>query len=152
LLWSALRRVDLASRLTPVELLQSVPFLAALPPPTLEALASKLVPVEVDEGEEIFRAGDPGDRFYVVDDGRVRLTPKEQPARELGDGEYFGEIALLRAVERTATARAETSTRLYALGRDEFVAAVTGHPASAEAADAVIAARLGALRPSLASI
>ena len=63
-------------------------------------------------------------------------------ARELGAGEFFGEIALLRDVPRTATVRAITALRLFALERDTFVATVTGHPASAEAAGSIVAARL----------
>jgi hypothetical protein len=55
-------------------------------------------------------------------------------------------------VSRTATARATAATGLLALERDEFIGAVTGHPASAEAADAVIGARLGSVRTGLASL
>jgi CRP-like cAMP-binding protein len=55
-------------------------------------------------------------------------------------------------VPRTATVTAETDTNLAALERDEFIAAVTGHATSVELADAVIASRLGGLRPGVASV
>jgi len=47
---------------------------------------------------------------------------------------------------------ATSDGELFTLERDEFIGAVTGHPASAEAADAIIAVRLGSLRPAIASV
>ena len=61
-------------------------------------------------------------------------------------------VPLLHDVPRTATVRARTDVELLALDRDEFIGAVTGHPESAEAAHAVVAARLASLRPSVASV
>ena len=80
------------------------------------------------------------------------MTFDGKEVQRLGRGGYFGEIALLRDVPRTATVRAETDTNLAALERDEFIAAVTGHAPSVEVADAVIASRLGGLRPGVASV
>ena len=84
--------------------------------------------------------------------GACGVTADGRGLRTLEAGDHFGEIALLRDVPRTATVSAQTELELYALDRDEFVAAVTGHAASAEAADAVIGARLGSLRAGMASI
>jgi CRP-like cAMP-binding protein len=55
-------------------------------------------------------------------------------------------------VPRTATVRARTDVRLLAIERDEFISSVTGHPSSAEAADAVIGARLASLRTGIAAV
>ena len=93
-------------------------------------------------GEELFRQGDVGDRFYIVADGAVEIVIDGGVVRETGPGGYFGEISLLRDVPRTATVRAKGDVELFALDRDDFIAAVTGHAASAEVADSVIATRL----------
>jgi CRP-like cAMP-binding protein len=95
---------------------------------------------------DVIEAGAAGDRFYIVGEGELVVMPVGGEPRAAGPGDYFGEIALLRDVPRTATVRAETELRLYALGRDEFIGAVTGHPPSHDAADTVIGERLGALR------
>jgi CRP-like cAMP-binding protein len=109
----------------------------------LEQLAARLTPVHAREGDEIIRAGDHGDRFYVVDSGEVDVVLDGQPARREGPESYFGEIALLRDVPRTATVRAASDVHLFALDRDDFLPAVTGHAGSAQAAEAVIGSRLG---------
>jgi MFS family permease len=121
-------------------LLRGVPLLAALPEPVLERLAREAAPASFTAGTTIVREGDPGDRFYVVSSGTVGIL-----GRELGPGEAFGEIALLRDVPRTATATAVTDVSVVTLERAPFVAAVTGHAPSAAAADTLIAARLGSL-------
>ena len=94
----------------------------------------------------MFRKGDHGDRFYVVEEGEVEIEGTAH-----GPGSFFGEIALLRDVPRTATVTARTDVRLLTLDRDEFLAAVTGHEPAEAAADAVVTARLGSLRPEVAS-
>ena len=116
---------------------------APLPAPTLEALAASLTQLQVPTGETIFRQGDHGDRFYIVDSGEVEIEIDGREANVLGPGEHFGEIALLRDIPRTATARARKETQLYALDRDAFLGAVTGHAGSTEAAETVVVARLG---------
>ena len=102
------------------------------------------LPVEAPAGTVVVRAGDHGDRYYLVAEGRVRVEPVEAEATTLGPGEGFGEIALLRDVPRTATVTALEDCRLHALERDDFLAAVTGSAPSLAAAHEVISTRLAA--------
>jgi len=125
-----------------LRVLASVPIFAPLPGGSLEHLAARLVPLRVDAGTVIVREGDAGDRFYIVAEGEIEVSQYDRTVTELAPGGYFGEIALLRDVPRTATVTARTDAVLYALDRDDFLAAVTGHPQSAEAAETVMSARL----------
>ena len=126
-------------------LLRGVPFLAPLPLPTLEHLAAELVAVSFQPGGCVMREGDAGDRFYVVRSGEVRVTAGGREVATVGAGGYVGEIALLRDVPRTATVTAVGDVSLFALEREEFLAAVTGHTSSASAADSATLMRLQSL-------
>jgi CRP-like cAMP-binding protein len=126
------------------ELLRAIPMFSLLPPTVLERLASAAAEVRVPAMSEVFRQGEPGDRFYVIADGTATVEIDGAEASTLSPGDFFGEIALLREVPRTATVRAVQDLRLFALERDDFIAAVTGHAPSREAADTVVAERLPA--------
>jgi MFS family permease len=154
LLWRRLSALDRAAPIPEreLELLRGIEIFRPLPSPVLEGLAGAMAPMRVEAGREIVREGEAGDRFYVIAEGRVEVVKDDQVINEEGPGEFFGEIALLRDVPRTATVRAKTDVELRALERDDFIGAVTGHAASAEAADSVVATRLSSLRPGLASV
>jgi CRP-like cAMP-binding protein len=128
-----------------IELLKSLALFRPLPPPTLEFLASKLRPHEAAAGDAVIREGETGDRFYVVAEGRLDVEAGGEIRGEVGPGDFFGEIALLRDVPRTATVTAREDSVLFSLTRDEFVPAVTGSAPSNAAADEVVGARLAAL-------
>jgi MFS family permease len=122
-------------------LLRAVPIFTPLPAPTLERVAAELEPVAARTGDVIVREGEAGDRFYLIDEGSVDVTIRAQPVRRLGPGEYFGEIALVRDVPRTATVTARSDVRLYSLRRTPFLAAARSRPASARAAEAIARSR-----------
>jgi MFS family permease len=143
-----LSRIDAAAQAPQADelrILTSIPIFSPLPGPSLESLATRLVPLRIDPGTVIVREGDPGDRFYMLAEGTVGVTTHEQSLGELEAGAYFGEIALIRGVPRTATVTALMPVVLYALDRDDFLAAVTGHAPSEAAAESVVSARLAAV-------
>jgi CRP-like cAMP-binding protein len=90
----------------------------------------------------VFRAGEVGDRFYVVAAGELVVDVAGAAIRSLGPGQGFGEIALVHDVPRTATVRAATEATLLALDRDPFLAALTGQPRSQSIAANVADGRL----------
>ena len=145
LLASRVAKIDAAAVAPEAEelrILASVPIFAPLPGGSLEHLAARLVPLRVEPWTVIVREGDAGDRFYIVAEGEIEVRQDRTLVSELQAGDYFGEIALMRDVPRTATVIARTPVVLYALDREDFLAAVTGHPQSAEAAETVVSARL----------
>jgi MFS family permease len=155
LAWRRLTRLDrvAAAPEDRVRLLSANPIFAPLPLAALETLALELEPVDVGAEEVVCRQGEPGDRFYIVDEGQLAVSVDGRPASKIGPGGYFGEVALLRDVPRTATVTASVDSRLLALGRDAFIAAATGHARSVESADVVIGAyRLGSLRSDLGAV
>jgi hypothetical protein len=142
------RRADVP--VVELALLRSIPPFAPLGPAELESLARELRRVEAAPGEELVREGEPGDLFYVVADGELEVSVQQRAVRALGRGEWFGEIALLRSVPRTATVTARTEARLYALARESFLAAVAAHPGTAIEAERAVGERLAAGQATIA--
>jgi cyclic nucleotide-binding protein/MFS transporter len=154
LFWRSLTRIDpsVKAPAQTLALLRSDPIFAPLPASAVEYLAGRVVPEKRAAGEIVFAQGDHGDRYFLVGEGEVDVTVDGRAVSTLGPGKGFGEIALLRDVPRTATVTAKTDVTLYAIERDDFLAAVTGHQESAQAADAVIGTRLGSARPEVATL
>ena len=104
--------------------LRGVPVFSGIPLQELHALAAEAVSVRYGADEQIFAAGDAGDRFYVVTSGRVDIEREHDgervPLAELGPGQSFGEAALFADGRRSATARARGDVTLLAVERDAF--------------------------------
>ena len=142
---SGLRAIDDASALPErqLRLLQNSPVFAALLPMALERLARRMEPLEVTPGMPVLREGEVGDAVLIVAQGELAVeTAAEGEVDRVLSGEVCGEMALLHDAPRNATVRALTECSLYRLTRDEFLAAVTGHPESAQRAQALVEERL----------
>jgi CRP-like cAMP-binding protein len=121
-----------------------VPFFHPLPFAIVEHLASELRSATYQPGDVIIREGEPGELFYIIAEGQGRASKDGEQLREMGAGESFGEIALLRRIPRTATVTALSRLEVRTLAREEFLAAVTGNPESVEGAEEVVSTRLQA--------
>ena len=128
-----------------LELVRRIAIFTPLPEPIIERLARALIPIDVAAGDVMIAEGDDGDRFYAIESGTVVVSKEGRWVADLGPGDFFGEIALLRDVPRTATVTASSDLRLHALEREVFIPAVTGHHDVAEVADHAMAARLAML-------
>jgi CRP-like cAMP-binding protein len=121
-------------------------MLGALPVATIEQLAGGLEQAGFEPGHTVFRQGERGDYFYIVQSGRAEVIVDERVVRTLGTGECFGEIALLRDQPRTAGVRASADAplRVSRLRRSAFLTAVTGYPVAAAAGEDLVTNRLEA--------
>ena len=145
-LWPALRRVDAQAVIAdaPLELLRRIEIFTELPESVLERLASGATSVSVAAEGIVVSRGEVGNHFYAIANGKAMVELDDGATRELGPGDFFGEIALLRDVPRTATVRALETLQLFAIEREEFLAAVTGHDPTFALAENVAETRLPA--------
>ena len=140
-----IRKIDDTATVPQVEiqLLRSTPIFAALPAPSLEAVARDLEALSMPEGSVVISEGDRGDCYYVVADGELAVSRAGHFLQTLTRGDGFGEIALIRNVPRQASVTAVTASSLYRLERELFVQAVTGHTTAISAVGTIITRHLG---------
>ena len=119
-------------------MLRSLPLIRMLPSQSIEGLAAAQQRRTYEAGEVIVREGDQGALYYAIADGHVQVQRNTRPICDLGRGEGFGEIALLGAGLRTATATATSPTTVYALHRDSFLTALNGHAPTQRSVAAVV--------------
>jgi MFS family permease len=142
-----LRAID-ARVLVPVreiKLLRRTDVFRPLAAPQLEAVAGRTHWMTAEPGDVLIRQGDVGDRYYILESGRVRIV---RDGRDMGlqsePGDDFGEIALLRNAPRNATVTADASSVLLTLDRADFLEALTGHEQARDVAEQHAAERGGA--------
>lgn len=100
--------------------LKDLPTFNHLEPDELAQLIEYGEWVQFAAGETIIQQGATADAFFVIGSGQVDVLTGRKIIETLGPGTYFGEIALLRRVKRTATCRAKTVVRAYRLKRQGF--------------------------------
>jgi hypothetical protein len=134
--FAALRRADEAADVPVVDmaLLAGMPMFAPLPTAILETVARAGRQLEVKAGTDVVVQGEAGDRFYAVRSGAFDVMMSGGLVRTAQRGGFFGEVALLAPVPRTATVTATVDGSLLAIDREDFLVAVTGHASAREVA------------------
>jgi CRP-like cAMP-binding protein/Zn-dependent protease len=136
LLAEDMRAPDFGHTMQALAELRELPVFGGLDSEQLTEILEHGTWITATPGEVLITQGEPGDRFYVVASGRADVVRDGEPVGTVGKGRYFGEVALLRDVPRTATVTASTPMRVFGLDRDGFELVV---------ADAF---RRGTLRPA----
>ena len=138
-----------------VSRLADVPLFRGLDSHGLEAVAAQLRPERYESDAAVVTQGEPGDRLYIIASGSVEIVVSsgagERRINTLGEGEYFGEMALLTDAPRAATVRTITRTLLYSLTREDFAALLAREPTIAAAVSATVAERQSFLAQACAA-
>jgi len=113
--------------------LRAIPLFEPLDDAQVAALADRFVTERYAEGEVVVEEGAPGDRLHIIVRGKIEVLKRDRAGRMsrlavLADGDFFGEIALLEGVPRTATIRTRTPCLMLALDRDAFLDLLRASP------------------------
>jgi len=112
------------------------PLFTGLSPQVAMELVDQMAPVQLDRGEHVFTECEPGDRLYVVREGKVKLVRRSSDGREnlltvVGPGEMLGELSLFDPGPRTSSAVAITDTVVLELDHDQLTTWLNQHPSVA---------------------
>ncbi len=139
------------------DVLMQAPLFIALDAEAAAALRASMVEQRITKGDTLFVEGEPGDRMYVIIDGKVKLGHASADGREsllavVGPGEMCGELSLFDPGPRTATATALTDVIVVSLGHEALRPWLTGRPEVAEALLAALAQRLRRTNEAMADL
>lgn len=139
------------------ETVRKAPLFSALDDEAAASLRASMTEIKVGKGQTLFKEGEPGDRLFVILEGKLKLGTSSGDGREnllniLGPSEMFGELSLFDPGPRTATATAVTDARLLALAHDQVIGWVTKHPQVSLQLLARLSQRLRRTNESLADL
>jgi len=125
-----------------VELLQGVSLFSACSGRELTRIASLADEIAVPEGRVLIRQGRPGREFFVIVEGKAKVSARGKKATIIGPGAGFGEMSLLDQGPRSATVTAQSDMYLLVLDSRSFFSLIEEVPSVAQKIFRVMAARL----------
>lgn len=135
----------------------SAPLFATMEEGETRALLASMTKIELARGDVLFTEGQPGDRLYVIREGKIKLGRSSGDGREnliavLGPGEMFGELSLFDPGPRSLGASAVSDSVVYELGHQALVAALEENPGVAKHLLTALARRLRRTNEALADL
>ena len=103
------------------DLLRLVPLFNGLTERSFEAVANLASETDYATGEELVRQGTPGESFIIIVTGRAKVDRDRKTLRELGPGDFLGEISLVDGSPRTATVTALDPIHAFVIQREGFL-------------------------------
>jgi CRP/FNR family cyclic AMP-dependent transcriptional regulator len=142
---------------THADALKNVPFFRRLSQKDVAALAKRLIMRRFGSGQIIFHLGDPAGLLYIITNGKIKISHASSDGQEavlaiLGNGDFFGELALLDDSPRSATAEAIEPTETLTLHRDDFLSFLDNNPLFARHVLNILAFRIRHLNNQISDI
>jgi CRP-like cAMP-binding protein len=126
-----------------VELIRKVPLFSKLSKTGLREVASIADEIDLPEGKALTREGDPGREFIVILEGEADVTQRGRRIRQLGKGDFLGEIALVTKQPRTATVTTTAPVRALVVTERDFSRLLRDSPQISQGVLEALAERLG---------
>ena len=132
-----------------LELLRRVPLLAGLGSRELEEVGRLADEIDLPAGRELTQEGKSGNEFFLIVDGSVRVERGGHVIREMGPGEFLGEISLIDDGPRTATATTASPVRLFVIAHRQFHSLLDRFPGIQTQILKTMASRIRHLEPDV---
>lgn len=129
-----------------MEALRRAPLFEGLTRKQLRQLAQLSDDLSVPAGDVLCQEGTRGREFFVILDGEAAVTRAGRTVATLGPGDFFGEVALIERVERTATVRAASPLRFFVISDQAFAALLETDPRVERKILVALAKRLASAR------
>ncbi len=104
-----------------IDHMRKVPLFRGMSTSALETVADRATETSFEDGDIVTREGEPGETFYIVTDGRLHVSKDGTAVRDLGPGDFLGEIALIDGGPRTATVTADGHVDALVIRRADFL-------------------------------
>lgn len=120
------------------EYFSHVPLFESLSPEELKELYNSIKKKSLKKGEVLFKKGSKGESLFVIKEGNIKISSSSKLGDEVvlavfSEGDYFGEMALLDGMTRSADATAMQPTTLYVLQQSDFLSFLSENPGSVKA-------------------